>query len=143
MCGSVGNSGYGPQARVQLAGPLRENWPFMPLKRWFARKDCASVTLTFREIETILGRKLSPSVRKYTSRWYTRPDRNAMAEAWVTEGYKLFRLDLEREKVTFHREEDGVSHVKIPDWLTAGKIPDEARAEIEDFFQYIRKKHGI
>lgn len=133
----------GPQARVQLAGPLRENWPFMPLKRWFAKENRASITLKFKEIEAILGRKLSPSARQYTSRWYTRPDRNAIAEAWVTEGYKLFRLDLEREKVTFHREEDGVSHVKISGWLTAGKIPDEARVEIEEFFQYIRKRYGL
>lgn len=58
----------GPEAREKLPGPIRENWPFMPLKRWFARKDAASITLTFKEIEEILGRKLSPSARKHTSR---------------------------------------------------------------------------
>ena len=133
----------GPQARVQLAGPLRENWPFMPLKRWFANENRASITLKFKEIEAILGRKLSPSARQYTSRWYTRPDRNAIAEAWVTEGYELFKLDLEREKVTFHRSRDGTSHVKLPEWLTAGKIPDGARSELEDFFIYVKRKYGL
>lgn len=115
----------------------------MPLKKWFAKKNNASVTLTFKEIECILGRRLSPSARQYTSRWYTRPDRNAIAEAWVTEGYELFKLDLEREKVTFHRARDGTSHVKLPEWLTAGKIPDGARTEIEEHFKYIKKKYGI
>ena len=133
----------GPEAREKLPGPLRANWPFMPLKKWFAERSEASITLTFQEIERILGRKLSPSVRKYTSRWYTRPDRNVMAEAWVTEGYKLFKVDLEREKATFHRARDGVSHIKIPEWLSAGKIPDRAVAEIENFFLFIKKKYGF
>lgn len=126
----------GPEAREKLPGLLRENWPFLPLKRWFARKGAASITWTFKEIETILG-------RKHTSRWYTRPDQSARAEAWVTEGYKLFKLNLEREKVTFHREQDGAAHVLIPNWLTDGKIPDDAKFEIEHFLRYIKKKYGL
>lgn len=133
----------GPEAREKLPGPLRENWPFMPLKKWFSKKNCASITLTFGEIETILGRKLSPSARKHSSRWYTRPDQNAMAEAWVTEGYKLFKLDLDKQKATFHRVEEGMSHFAIPKWLTAKKLPDEARAELDDFLAYLRKKYGL
>ena len=133
----------GPEARKKVAGPLRENWIYMPLKKWFAKKGCASITLTFKEIEDILGRKFSPTIRKDTSRWYTRPDRNAMAEAWVTEGYKLLKLDMERERVTFHREEDGVSHLKVPEWLTAERIPNEARQEAENFFQYLKRKYGL
>lgn len=133
----------GPQAREKLAGPLRDNWLFMPLKKWFAKRTEASITLTFKEIERILGRKLSPSVREYPSRWYTRPDQNAMAEAWVTEGYKLFKLDFEREKATFHRQEEGTAHVVIPKWVTARKLPDEAKYEIEHFLQYVKKKYGL
>ena len=108
----------------------------MPLKKWFAEQKAASITLSFKEIETILDHKFSPSVRKHTSRWYTRPDQNAMAEAWVTEGYTLTLgdLDLKREKVTFRRAEEGMSHAKLPTWLTVGRIPDEAVAEIEGFF---------
>ena len=130
----------GPDAREKVPGPLRSNWPFMPLKKWFAKQNDASITLKFKEIETILGRDLSPSARKHSSRWYTRPDQNAMAEAWVTEGYTLTLgdLDLKREKVTFRRAEEGMSHAKLPTWLTVGRIPDEAAAEIEGFFAYIK-----
>ena len=52
-------------------------------------------------------------------------------------------LDLKREKVTFRRAEEGMSHAKLPTWLTVGRIPDEAAAEIEGFFLYIKKKYGI
>lgn len=133
----------GPQARDKVSGPLRANWPFLPLKKWFAKQKAASVTLTFKEIETILDRKLSPSARKHSSRWYTRPDQNAMAEAWATEGYKLFKLDLEREKVTFHRQEEGRAHAVLPKWVTQEKIPEEAKYELEHFFQYVKKKYGL
>lgn len=129
--------------REKLPGPMRENWPFQPLKQWFARENRASITLTFKDIETILERKLSASARKYPYCWYTRPDGSAMAEAWKTERYKLSKLNLEGEKVTFHRMNGGVSHVKIPRWLTFGKIPDGANAEIEDFLLYIKKKYSL
>ena len=52
-------------------------------------------------------------------------------------------LDLKREKVTFRRAEEGMSHAKLPTWLTVGRIPDEAAAEIEGFFAYIKKKYGL
>ncbi len=133
----------GPDGREKVPGPLRSNWPFMPLKKWFAKQNDASITLKFKEIETILGRDLSPSARKHSSRWYTRPDQNAMAEAWVTEGYKLLKLDLEREKATFHRQEEGTAHVVIPKWVTLRKLPDEAKYEIEHFLQYVKKKYGL
>lgn len=133
----------GPDGREKVPGPLRSNWPFMPLKKWFAKQNDASFTLKFKEIETILGRELSPSARKHSSRWYTLPDQNAMAEAWVTEGYKLFKLDFEREKATFHRQEEGTDHVVIPKWVTVRKLPDEAKYEIEHFLQYVKKKYGL
>lgn len=135
-CGST-------ETRSKLAGPLRENWPYMPLKRWFARQQQASITLTFKEIETILKRQLPESAKKYTAKWYTRPDQNAMAEAWVTEGYKLHKLNMEKQKVTFHRNVEGMSHVILPKWLTSAKIPDAARAELDDYLAYLKKRYGI
>lgn len=60
----------------------------------------------------------------------------------MTEGYKLFKLNLEKQKVTFHRVEEGMSHFAIPKWLTEKKLPDEARAELDNFLEYLRKKYG-
>ena len=99
--------------------------------------------MKFSEIEKILRRPLSKSLKKYTAKWYTRPDQNAIAEAWQTEGYCLDGLDFEKQRVTFRREERGLSHVKLPSWLVIGKVPDKARAEIEDFLAYIKKKYGL
>ena len=141
-CQEIETAG-GPEVREKLAGPLRESWIYMPLKRWFAKQESAHVTLKFSEIEKILRRPLSKSLKKYTAKWYTRPDQNAIAEAWQTEGYCLDGLDFEKQRVTFRREERGLSHVKLPSWLVIGKVPDKARAEIEDFLAYIKKKYGL
>lgn len=45
-CQDIETAG-GPQPHAKLAGPLRGNWPYMPLKRWFAKQQQASITLTF------------------------------------------------------------------------------------------------
>ena len=55
----------------------------------------------------------------------------------------MFKLDFEREKATFHRQEEGTDHVVIPKWVTVRKLPDEAKYEIEHFLQYVKKKYGL
>lgn len=132
-----------PEPGRKTKGAIGAGWIHMPLKRWFAQQKAASITLTFAELEKIDQRPLAPSARNSRANWYTRPDKNAMAEAWVTEGYKIFRLSLEKEKVTFHRVLEGASHVKLPGWLKEGKIPDGAAAEIEGFLAYIKGKYGL
>ena len=132
-----------PEPGRKTKGAIGDRWIHMPLKRWFAQQKAASITLTFAELEKIDHRPLAPSARNSRANWYTRPDKNAMAEAWVTEGYKIFRLSLEKEKVTFHRVLEGASHVKLPGWLKEGKIPDGAAAEIEGFLAYIKGKYGL
>lgn len=132
-----------PKPSRKTKGPIGAGWIHMSLKQWFAKQTAASITLTFAELEKIDHRPLAPSARNSRANWYTRPDKNAMAEAWVTEGYKIFRLSLEKEKVTFHRVLEGASHVKLPGWLKEGKIPDGAAAEIEGFLAYIKGKYGL
>ena len=52
-------------------------------------------------------------------------------------------LDLKKEKVTLHRVEEGVSKLVIPPVLLSGKIPDNAKFELEKHMEYIIKKYGL
>ncbi len=117
-------------------------WKFFKLKEFFSAQTAASITLSFKEIEQICGLELPPSAKKRASYWYPRLHCNAIAEAWITEGYILYKLNLEKMKITIHREKEGVSHIKIPAWLN-GKIPENARFELEKYFEYIKKKYGL
>lgn len=66
-----------------------------------------------------------------------------IAEAWITEGYSLHSFDLEVKKITLHRDSEGMSKLDIPKWLTAGKIPADAKFELERHMQYIIEKYML
>ena len=63
------------------------------------------MTLTFRQIGEIDGAPLPHTAFTFTSWWYPRKDYNSIAEAWLTEGFYLEKLDMKKQKITLRREE--------------------------------------
>ena len=122
---------------------IRPDWKHIKLKEFFSKAIAASVTLTFEMIEEIEGQALPASARKNRDWWYPRSNCNQIAEAWITEGYYMHALDLNKGKVTLRREEDGVSKLIIPKVLTSGKLPDNAVHELETHMEYIINKYGL
>lgn len=122
---------------------IDSSWKHYNLKLFFAKSTAASITLTFKEIEAIDHRWLPASARKNKDWWYPRDNCNMIAEAWITEGYHLHALDVEKEKVTLHRNEEGLSRLVIPKALTTGKLPDNAIFELETHMNYIIEKYGL
>lgn len=103
----------------------------------------ASITLSFREIEKLDGLPLAASAYKNKDWWYPRQNCNTIAEAWLTEGYYLSNVGFQKQKVTLHRDEDGMAKLDIPRALTDGKIPENAKYELETHMAYIIKKYGL
>ena len=51
---------------------------------------------------------------------------------------------IKNKKISFRKnEEKDVSKLIIPKVFLTDKIPNNAKYEIEHFFEYIRKKYGI
>ena len=132
-----------PPKGTRVKGDLGPKWKHYRLKEFFANCTAASVTLTFLQIEEIDGRPLPQSAWLSKNWWYPRNNCNMIAEAWLSEGYSLYKFDLENRKITLHRNEDGFSKLEIPKVLTQGKIPDDAKFELEKHMQYIIEKYGI
>lgn len=132
-----------PKPKGRVKKPIQPDWKHYKLKEYFAKAKAASITLTFEKIEEIDGRPLPPSARKNRDWWYRRENCNMMAEAWLTEGYTMRNLDMQKEKITLHRDESGVSKLVIPDVLTSGKLPDNAVYELETHMAYVIKKYGL
>lgn len=82
---------------------------YSPLQQRLANATHASVTMSFEEIEQILGRKLPPSAydEQIKRQWWANTDTHSQARAWLRAGRKA-KLDTVRNNVTFVRESAAV-----------------------------------
>lgn len=77
---------------------------YEPLKVHLEKDGGAKVTLSFEQIEQILGAKLAPYARKGDARWWMNEDkdgRHVQARAWRDAGYKVWHVDFDAEIVAF------------------------------------------
>ena len=73
------------------------------IERHLRQSGSAFVPMTFRQIERILGLPLPPSSRIHRAWWSNNPANNVMTKAWLKAGYRTEAVDLESEKLVFHR----------------------------------------
>jgi len=132
-----------PPKGTRVKREIGPGWKHFKLKQYFAQSTAASITLTFMQIEEIDGRPLPKSAWQSKNWWYPRSNCNTIAEAWQSEGYSLSNFDLDKRKLSFRRDEEGVSKLEIPKVLLQSKIPDNAKFELEKHMKYIIEKYGL
>ncbi len=75
---------------------------YYPLFEHLHHCNQVAITLTFLEIEALLGRSLPASARSKKSWWSNRDSASALqAIAWISAGYQVNTVDLAQQKVTF------------------------------------------
>lgn len=114
------------------------------LSEFFRTCTKTSVTLTFKQIGEILGEPLGAAALRKEF-WY-RTGFSCISQCWLDNGYEIKTLHLEgRCRVVFHQtsESKNTASVSIPDVLKYGRIPNEAKYELENYFQYIINKFGL
>lgn len=74
-----------------------------PLTKHLTRQNAAEVSMTFTELEKVLGFTLPPSARKHRAWWSNNPDNNVMTKAWIEAGYNTADVEIEREKLAFQK----------------------------------------
>lgn len=72
--------------------------------------------------------------------WFQK--RSNISSTWQSNGSEISSVDLRKQKV-FFRKSKNLSKLKIPSVFLSDKIPNDAKYELEQFFNYIRKKYGI
>jgi hypothetical protein len=79
---------------------------YVPLRYYLEvqRKRRPELTLTFRQIEDVLGDGLPKPARKYAEWWANDPD-HEQARAWLEASYRVRKADLAGESVEFERVE--------------------------------------
>ncbi len=76
---------------------------YQALQRFLEGSDRLQVTLSFGEIETLMGTSLPASARTQRAWWSNRSKGALQASAWMGAGYLVRDLDLAGEQVTFHK----------------------------------------
>lgn len=74
---------------------------YKPLERHLRASGRTHVTLTFSQIEKILGVRLPDSARRHPAWWSNNEVSHVQAHAWKDPGYRTEKVDLSAEKLTF------------------------------------------
>ena len=120
----------------------RKGMKFQLLDDFFHRCSQPSVSLSFREIEAIMGEPLCRSAYEKPQYWYKTTE-HSISKTWRMNGYVLQRLYLEKKKIVLHRTERNNVPVEIPEVFLSGRVPQDAKCELENYFEFIRKKYGL
>lgn len=115
------------------------------LSEYFRTCEKNSVTLTFAQIEEMIGQPLGASALR-PEFWY-RTGFGCISQCWLDNGYEIRNLHLEAKKrVVFHLADAGkkMASVSIPAEILYGRIPVEAKYELENYLHgYFMKKYGL
>lgn len=78
---------------------------YYSLSRWFDSLSSHETTLTFTEVETILGFPLPPTARERSQWWANEAGntRHVQCNSWTCAGFRVKNLDLTKESVVFER----------------------------------------
>ena len=139
--------------------------PYLELREFFRHTDKSPITLTFREIEEILGDRLDWEAYFYEAFWregapgmnlplwreegfpgdtflLSTPD-YCISEAWTSQGYTLKAIHISGERAVFRKVSKGTSGLSIPHQLTDRKLPEQAVYEAKQFFSYLIRKYAL
>jgi hypothetical protein len=76
---------------------------YLNLFDWLRKQPGPSVTVSFTQVEEILGFPLPPSSRRHLPHWYSYKG-SAVARAIIDAGWRATNVTLTAERVTFVRE---------------------------------------
>lgn len=83
---------------------------YQPLQSYLTDRADASVVMTYSEIERLLGRRLPNTAYGDNKRqWWANTETHSQALAWLRANRKA-KLDVNREQVTFIRQDVAVTH---------------------------------
>ncbi len=115
---------------------------FEKLHEYFLNLELSPHTLTFEEIERILDAPLCSSAFKYSGYWHNK-NIGSISDSWLHNGYVIQNLHIDKRYIVFRKENTSISKLTIPPVFLTKKIPTDAKYEIENYLEFIRKKYGL
>lgn len=125
------------------AGTNPRERKFYRLDAYFRKCTKKNVLITFEEIEEIMGEKLGVGSRD--KRFWQRTGFMCISQCWLENGYAINRLHVDDGVILFARMPGTKTNVRmeIPEAITGGNLPVDAKYELENYFRYIIRKYGL
>jgi len=82
---------------------MKEGSKYQALHEHLRRSGREALTLSFTQIESLMGAKLPPSAREARAWWSNRSHGALQASAWMEAGYQVDEVDFDSERVTFRK----------------------------------------
>ncbi len=120
----------------------REHKPFERLQEYFLNSELSPLSLSFDEIEGIMEAPLCSSAHKYSGYWYNK-NSGSIADCWRKNGYVIQKLHIDKKYIVFRKENTNISKLTIPSIFLTKKIPLDAKYEIENYLEFIKKKYAL
>jgi hypothetical protein len=76
---------------------------YEPLGQYLKKNGSGHIAMTFREVETVIGRKLPASAYRHRPWWANEERGHSHAKAWLGAGYETERVDMTGKKLVFRR----------------------------------------
>ena len=100
---SVGSPRRGVRSDPAASAGVREHTgKYRPIWEWLSRQDRDEVSVSFQELEAVLGFSLPRSCREHLPHWYGY-EGSAVARAIIDAGWRAHNVDLAAETVTLTR----------------------------------------
>ena len=77
---------------------------YQPLTRHLSAQRGGRVSMSFAEIERVLGAKLPASANTHRAWWSNNPRNNVMTKAWLDAGFQSEQVDIDGKKLVFSRK---------------------------------------
>src|SRR5258708_22267448 len=74
-----------------------------PLGQYLKKNAASRVPMTFRDVESVIGRKLPASAYRHRPWWANEARGHSHAKAWLQAGYETEQVDMAAKKLVFVR----------------------------------------
>jgi len=116
--------------------------PYELLNNYFFNLEESTHSLTFEQIEKIMKTPLCQSAYKYKSYWQGKQE-GLIAKCWIDNGYIIQNIHLDKKYIVFRKDDSNISKLNIPAVFLTKKIPLNAKYEIENYLEHIKRKYGL
>lgn len=87
---------------------------YEPLGQFLRKQSGDMISMTFKQVEKIIGSKL-PSSKESRTFWSNNPRNNVMTKEWLEAGYETELVDVVSGKLQFRRKTSGHPG-RLPNW---------------------------